>query len=56
MRCTFQGSREWEWRLYTGLLVCSEQEQGQQQIQLYRQEGEMGHLASQLLIVNQTVY
>ena len=33
----------------------SEQEQGQQHIQLYRQEGGMGHLASQLLIVTQTV-
>ena len=42
MRC------KWEWLLYTGLLVCSEQEQGQQHIQLYRQEGGMGHLASQL--------
>jgi hypothetical protein len=50
MRC------KWEWLLYTGLLVCSEQEQGQQHIQLYRQEGGMGHLASQLLIVNQTVW
>jgi len=36
MRCTFQGSREWEWLLYTGLPVYSEQEQGQQHIQLCR--------------------
>jgi hypothetical protein len=42
--------------LHTWLPVYSEQEQGQQQKQLCRQDGGLGYLASQLLIATQTVW